>query len=80
MNNQYLHDDTECFCYYCGNSNQTNNNELCNYCYDDESLRYFCYLCSNYYNYHQIDNYCIIYINASNIIKKFFKKYFNNIN
>ena len=48
---------------------------MCEYCYDDNSISYYCYLCNNTYNYHNIKNPCIIYINASNLIKKFFKYY-----
>ncbi len=71
----YTHDDTECFCTYCGNTNLLNDHEMCEYCYDDNSISYYCYLCNNTYNYHNIKNPCIIYINASNLIKKFFKYY-----
>lgn len=70
----YKHDDTECFCIYCGNNNDFNNEaEMCEYCYDDDSIRYFCYLCSSNYDYAEIDNICITYINASNTIKRLLK-------
>lgn len=82
--NNYLHDDTECFCIHCGNNNLLNNDEMCNYCYDDLSLRYYCYICNNYYNYENIEKICIKYTNASNIIKNFIKYYLlkkiNNFN
>lgn len=73
----YNHNDEECFCLYCGLSNNSNTNDMCEYCYDDLSISYFCYLCNSYYNYIDISNVCPIYIEKSNIIKKWFKKYFN---
>jgi len=75
MKFNYQHDDSECFCNHCGNNNYLNDDEMCNYCYDDLSLLYYCYICNNYYNYEKILNICPKYIQASNIIKKWFKKY-----
>lgn len=73
--NNYLHDNTECFCIYCGNNSQLNYTEMCNYCYDDLSLTYYCYICNNYYNYSDINEICSKYITANNIIKKYVKAY-----
>jgi hypothetical protein len=75
MDTNYTHDDTECFCIHCGNNSQLIKDEMCEYCYDDLSLRYYCYTCNNYYNYQQIINLCPTYIDAINKIKKFLKKH-----
>lgn len=69
----YYHNDEECFCYECGNNSLYLNIEMCNYCYDDTNLVYFCYLCNGYYNYLEINNICKKYIISANIIKKYLK-------
>jgi hypothetical protein len=70
----YNHDNSECFCQACGN-NSLNEciNEMCDLCYDDENLLYFCYLCEHYYNYKDIENICKKYIDSINKIKRFIK-------
>ena len=72
MDSAYLHDDTECFCFECGNNSLNAEHEMCEKCYDDNNLRYFCYYCNNYYNYLEINNICNIYIQSANKIKKQF--------
>lgn len=72
--NQYYHNSDECFCYYCGNNSLDNNTEMCEFCYDDNNLIYFCYQCSKYCKYNNINNICSYYNHAANIIIKLFKK------
>lgn len=69
----YFHDNTECFCRECGNNSLNLEEEMCEYCYDDNNILYYCYICNNYYNYIDIDSICIKYIEAANIIKAFLK-------
>lgn len=71
--NNFDHNSDECFCYECGNNSLYNTFDMCDYCYDDNNLIYYCYLCNGYYNYNEINNICDIYINSSNIIKKYLK-------
>lgn len=75
----YTHDDTECFCKYCGNNSLDHDDNMCEYCYDDNNLIYYCYICNKYYNYINIEKICIKYINSANIIKKFLKNKIDNI-
>jgi len=79
MDSIYSHDDTECFCIDCGNNSLNAENEMCEKCYDDNNLRYFCYNCNNYYNYLDINNICHIYIQSANKIKKQFVIFTNGI-
>lgn len=73
---EYNHDDNECFCQMCGNNSLDNSiNEMCELCYDDNSLVYFCYLCQNYYNCNDINNICVKYIYSANVIKKNIKNW-----
>lgn len=68
----YRHDDTECFCRYCANNSlDTENIDMCNYCYDDNNLLYYCYICNNYYNHLDICKICPKYLDAKKIIQKF---------
>lgn len=70
----YKHDSSECFCQECGNNSLDHNiNEMCDMCYDDNNLLYFCYLCQDYFNYTDINNICIKYIESANKIKNFIK-------
>jgi hypothetical protein len=69
----YTHDNTECFCKYCGNTSYNEEENMCEFCYDDLNIQYHCILCNKYYNYINIEKICIKYIKSSNIIKKFFK-------
>ena len=76
MNYTYVHYNTECFCVECGNNSLNTDQDMSDdCCYNDDNIRYFCYLCNNYYNYNDINNICITYVNASNIIKRFYNFY-----
>lgn len=76
MNYNYNHDDTECFCQECGNNSLNLESEMCNDCYNDDNILYYCYICNNYYNYINIEKICNKYIQSANIIKQYYIKYY----
>jgi hypothetical protein len=68
----------ELYCPYCNNNSFLEDREMCDYCYDDMSLKFECVLCKTHHYYNDYDNnptICFKYINSMNLIKKSIKHY-----
>jgi len=69
--------DHNLYCHYCNNS-PNSDNEMCEYCFDDMSIKFQCCLCDNiyyYYNYYSNPSVCNSFVNKSNTIKQYIKRY-----
>lgn len=70
----YLHDASKCYCKRCYNASY-NNNVMCECCFDDNNILYYCNICDNIYNYVEIEHICIKYLLAVKTIEAFYLKY-----